>query len=144
MYIRGQQFYGGDGIVTKGVEETLKNVGRLGKEGMKENEMKRSQDHDRRISNSFPNPGGNTADLIKKKSPEHVLWCVQGSFCACAVVCQSLSGSSLIITIIFLMNMPSFSSMSSTWVEGRDLAGIFQLCGDPVAGCVPCIFYSIF
>ena len=30
------QFYGGDGIVTKGVEETLKNVGRLGKEGMKE------------------------------------------------------------------------------------------------------------
>ena len=36
MYIRGQQFYGGDGIVTKGVEETLQNVGRLGKEGMKE------------------------------------------------------------------------------------------------------------
>lgn len=36
MYIRGQQFYGGDGIVTKGVEETLRNVGRLGKEGMKE------------------------------------------------------------------------------------------------------------
>ncbi|MDD7593666.1 MAG: L-serine ammonia-lyase, iron-sulfur-dependent, subunit alpha [Peptoniphilaceae bacterium] len=36
MYIRGQQFYGGDGIVTKGVEATLKNVGRLGKEGMRE------------------------------------------------------------------------------------------------------------
>ena len=36
MYARGQQFYGGDGIVTKGVEETLRNVGRLGKEGMKE------------------------------------------------------------------------------------------------------------
>ncbi len=36
MYIRGQQFYGGDGIVTKGVENTLKNVGRLGKEGMRE------------------------------------------------------------------------------------------------------------
>lgn len=36
MYIRGQQFYGGDGIVSKGVENTLKNVGRLGKEGMKE------------------------------------------------------------------------------------------------------------
>ena len=36
MYIRGQQFFGGDGIVTKGVEETLKNVGRLGKQGMKE------------------------------------------------------------------------------------------------------------
>ena len=36
MYIRGQQFYGGDGIVSDGVEETLKNVGRLGKEGMRE------------------------------------------------------------------------------------------------------------
>lgn len=36
MYIRGQQFYGGDGIVTKGIEATLQNVGRLGKEGMKE------------------------------------------------------------------------------------------------------------
>lgn len=35
MYIRGQQFYEGDGIVTKGVEATLKNVGRLGKEGMR-------------------------------------------------------------------------------------------------------------
>ena len=36
MYVRGQQFRGGDGIVMKGVEATLKNVGRLGKEGMKE------------------------------------------------------------------------------------------------------------
>lgn len=36
MYKRGQQFYGGDGIVTKGVEETIRNVGRLGKEGMRE------------------------------------------------------------------------------------------------------------
>ncbi|WP_432629266.1 serine dehydratase subunit alpha family protein [Brotaphodocola sp.] len=36
MYIRGQQFYGGDGIVSNGVENTLKNIGRLGKEGMKE------------------------------------------------------------------------------------------------------------
>ncbi len=36
MYKQGQQFYDGDGIVTKGVEATLKNVGRLGKEGMKE------------------------------------------------------------------------------------------------------------
>ena len=36
MYIRGQEFYGGDGIVTKGVEATLRNVGRLGKEGMRE------------------------------------------------------------------------------------------------------------
>ena len=37
MYKRGQQFYGGDGIVTRGVEETIQNVGRLGKQGMKEN-----------------------------------------------------------------------------------------------------------
>lgn len=36
MYQCGQQFYGGDGIVTKGVEGTLLNVGRLGKQGMKE------------------------------------------------------------------------------------------------------------
>lgn len=36
MYKNGQQFYGGDGIVTKGVEETIQNVGRLGKEGMRE------------------------------------------------------------------------------------------------------------
>ena len=35
MYIRGQQFCSGDGIVTKGIEGTLKNVGRLGKDGMK-------------------------------------------------------------------------------------------------------------
>jgi L-cysteine desulfidase len=36
MYIRGQQFKGGDGIVVKGIEATLKNVGRLGRQGMKE------------------------------------------------------------------------------------------------------------
>ena len=36
MIIRGQQFYGGDGIVTKGVENTIGNIGRLGKEGIKE------------------------------------------------------------------------------------------------------------
>lgn len=36
MYKRGQQFYGGDGIVEKGVENTINNVGRLGKEGMRE------------------------------------------------------------------------------------------------------------
>ncbi len=36
MYSQGQQFLDGDGIVTKGVEATLKNVGRLGKKGMKE------------------------------------------------------------------------------------------------------------
>lgn len=36
MYQNGQQFRGGDGIIKKGVEETIKSVGRLGKEGMKE------------------------------------------------------------------------------------------------------------
>jgi len=36
MYINGQQFYGGDGIVKKGVENTIINVGRLAKEGMQE------------------------------------------------------------------------------------------------------------
>lgn len=34
MYKSGNQFHGGDGIVTKGVENTIKNVGRLAKEGM--------------------------------------------------------------------------------------------------------------
>lgn len=36
MFQNGQEFRGGDGIVKKGVEETIKSVGRLGKEGMKE------------------------------------------------------------------------------------------------------------
>lgn len=34
MYCHGQQFYGGDGIITKGVENTIKNVGQLAREGM--------------------------------------------------------------------------------------------------------------
>ena len=34
MWRAGSQFYGGDGIVTKGVENTIKNVGRLAKDGM--------------------------------------------------------------------------------------------------------------
>lgn len=36
MYKRGQQFRAGDGIVTRGADETIRNVGRLGKEGMRE------------------------------------------------------------------------------------------------------------
>ncbi len=36
MYRAGKQFYGGDGILRKGVENTLKNIGRLGKEGMRQ------------------------------------------------------------------------------------------------------------
>ena len=35
MYQQGQQFYGGDGIISQGVEKTLDNVGRLGKIGMR-------------------------------------------------------------------------------------------------------------
>jgi L-cysteine desulfidase len=35
MYNNGQQFYSGDGIVVKGVENTIRNINRLGKEGMK-------------------------------------------------------------------------------------------------------------
>ncbi len=36
MYCHGTQFYGGDGIVKKGVEETIRTVGRLGREGMRD------------------------------------------------------------------------------------------------------------
>ena len=36
MYLNGQEFHGGDGIISKGIESTLRNVTRLGKEGMKE------------------------------------------------------------------------------------------------------------
>lgn len=36
MYLEHQQFRGGDGIVVKGIENTINNIGRLGKEGMKE------------------------------------------------------------------------------------------------------------
>ena len=34
MYKNGQQFYGGDGIISKGVENTIVNVGKLAREGM--------------------------------------------------------------------------------------------------------------
>ena len=34
MYLAGEQFYGGDGIVTKGVENTIANIGRLASVGM--------------------------------------------------------------------------------------------------------------
>lgn len=36
MYRNGQQFYGGDGLVRKGVENTIRNISRLGRIGMKE------------------------------------------------------------------------------------------------------------
>ena len=36
MYQNGQQFYGGDGLVKKGVEHTIQSISRLGRIGMKE------------------------------------------------------------------------------------------------------------
>lgn len=36
MYRDNQQFYGGDGIVTKGADNTVRNVGRLAREGMRD------------------------------------------------------------------------------------------------------------
>ena len=36
MYMDDQQFYGGDGIITKGADKTLSNIGRLAREGMRE------------------------------------------------------------------------------------------------------------
>lgn len=36
MYKNGQQFRDGDGIVTKGVENTIRNIGQLGHDGMRE------------------------------------------------------------------------------------------------------------
>lgn len=36
MYQNGQQFYGGDGLVKKGVENTIQSISRLGRIGMKE------------------------------------------------------------------------------------------------------------
>ncbi len=36
MYRNGHQFFGGDGIVTKGIEHTIRNVSELARNGMKE------------------------------------------------------------------------------------------------------------
>ena len=40
MYQQGQEFKGGDGIVMNNIESTIKSVGYLGKEGMKETNEK--------------------------------------------------------------------------------------------------------
>lgn len=40
MYEEGQQFRDGEGIVVKGVEKTIKNVGCLGREGMRQTDKK--------------------------------------------------------------------------------------------------------
>lgn len=39
MYQNGQQFYGGDGLVVKGVENSIANFGRLGRVGMRETDQ---------------------------------------------------------------------------------------------------------
>ena len=36
MYLAGHEFVSGEGIVTKGVDNTIANVGRLARQGMKE------------------------------------------------------------------------------------------------------------
>lgn len=40
MYKHGNQFLSGEGIITKGVENTIKNIGLLGHDGMKETDKK--------------------------------------------------------------------------------------------------------
>jgi len=40
MHMNGCQFYGGDGLVSKGVENTIRNISTLGSEGMKETDKK--------------------------------------------------------------------------------------------------------
>lgn len=40
MYCDGCQFYGGEGLVVKGVENTIRNIYALGKEGMRETDRK--------------------------------------------------------------------------------------------------------
>ncbi len=36
MQVRGEEFFGGDGIVVKGVENTIEAVGRLARDGMRQ------------------------------------------------------------------------------------------------------------
>ncbi len=40
MFLEGCQFYDGDGLVSKGVEQTIKNISALGSEGMRETDAK--------------------------------------------------------------------------------------------------------
>ena len=39
MFVNGQQFFGGDGLVVKGVENSIANFGRLGRVGMRETDQ---------------------------------------------------------------------------------------------------------
>ena len=40
MYRDGQQFYGGDGLVVKGVENTIRSICEVGREGMRDTDRK--------------------------------------------------------------------------------------------------------
>ena len=40
MYRDGQQFYGGDGLILKGVENTIRSICEVGRDGMKETDRK--------------------------------------------------------------------------------------------------------
>ena len=40
MYQFGSEFYGGDGIVASGIEETIENVAQLARDGMRETDKK--------------------------------------------------------------------------------------------------------
>ena len=40
MYLNEQEFYAGEGIVAEGIDQTIENIGILGKEGMKETNKK--------------------------------------------------------------------------------------------------------
>ena len=42
MYLQGQQFYAGDGIITKGIEGTIDNVGTSRKRRHEREQMKKS------------------------------------------------------------------------------------------------------
>ncbi|MBQ9263627.1 MAG: serine dehydratase subunit alpha family protein [Clostridia bacterium] len=40
LYMNEQQFYAGEGIISKGIEKTIQNIGLLGREGMRETDRK--------------------------------------------------------------------------------------------------------
>ena len=64
MYRDGQQFYGGDGIVKKGVENTIDSIARLGRDGMRATNdeiirimlERESRDERREVMNCQPVP----------------------------------------------------------------------------------------
>ena len=90
MYLRGQQFYAGDGIVTKGVEATIQNIGRLGKDGMKETNEEILRLLGAGFVQGFTLLGGepfepeNQVELVKllkkirETYPQKDIWCYSG------------------------------------------------------------------